>query len=145
MAEYIVLKQENNVSMKDLEGYEYFIVHAISKFRIYTREEFLAQYTNFDEIINLYCFNKDEELRCNNRNWVRIFKTRQGNGYENAFEIQVEEKKDFKPIKEGKAISNNIVVYKYFLKPEAVTSKSADKEIVYLKDIPIIYRHGIAN
>ena len=77
-------------------------------------------------------FNKDEELRYNNRNWVRIFKTRQENGYENTFEIQVEEKKDFSLIKEGKAISSNIVVYKYFLKPDAVTSKSADKEIAYL-------------
>jgi hypothetical protein len=145
MAEYIVLKKENNVSIKDLEGYEYFIVHAISEFRIYTREEFLVKYTNFDEIINLYCFNKDEELRCNNRNWVRIFKTRQENGYENAFEIQVEERKDFSPIEEGKAIGSKIVVYKYFLKPEAVTSKSAEKEIVYLKEIPIIYRHGIVD
>lgn len=145
MAEYIVLKKENNVSIKDLEGYEYFIVHAISEFRIYTREEFLVKYTNFDEVINLYCFNKDEELRCNNRNWVKIFKTRQEKGYGNAFEIQVEERKDFSPIEEGKAIGSKIVVYKYFLKPEAVTSKSADKEIVHLKDIPIIYRHGIVD
>ena len=145
MSGYIVLKQENITSIKDLESYDYFIVHAISEFRIYSRKDFLEKYATFDEIFNLYCIKTEEELRYNNQNWVKIFEKTQKNEYENAFEILQREKKDFIPIKEDTSISVPIVVYKYFVKPETIVHKNGYKEVIYIKDIPFIYRHAIAN
>lgn len=143
MSEYVVLKQENIASISDLESYQYFIVHSISEFRIYRREDFMKEYSGFNDIVNLYCIDADEELRYNNRNWVKIFETPQKNGYENAFEILLREQKDFIAIKEGITGNIPVVVYKYFITPGIVTPGVGDKGALCLKDIPFIYRHGI--
>jgi hypothetical protein len=147
MTEYIVLKKESIASVKDLEKYEYFIVHAISEFRIYNKTEFKENYTNINEIINLinlYCIAVNEELRYNNGNWVKV-KILEPHEKETtgALEVCHLEQKEF-IIKETGVDKYPVIVYKYFLKPGMDTSGSADKEIDYLKDIPIIYRHGIA-
>lgn len=147
MTEYIVLKEENITSIEDLEEYEYFIVHAISEFRIYNKTKFKENFNNFDEIINLinlYCIAAKEELRYNNGNWVKV-KILQPHEQETTgvFEVCHQEKKEF-IIKETGVDKYPVMVYKYFLKPGMDTWGSADKEIAYLKDIPIIYRHGIA-
>lgn len=146
MTEHIVLKDESIASTKDLEKYEYFIVHAISEFRIYNKTKFMESFTNFDEIINLinlYCIAANEELRYNNGNWVKV-KILQPHEQETpgAFEVCHVEKKEF-IIKETGVDKYPVIVYKYFLKPGMDTFGSADKEIDYLEDIPIIYRHGI--
>jgi hypothetical protein len=141
-AEYIVLKQVNIDSINDLQDFEYFIVHAISEFRIYKRKEFLKKYTNFDKIINLYCIKPNEELRYNNRNWVKINETHEA-GQENVFKVLDKEEKDFIAIKDNSSDIFPIMVYKYFLEHKSKTLESGGEGIFYLNEIPIIYRHII--
>lgn len=150
---FIILKQEKITSFDQITPFQYFIVHAVSQTRIYNRQQFLTQYSNFDDIIDLYCINPHEELRYNNHNWVRLYETDQVSLPESSPDEYLAIKtvnrvtKEFNPISEEKGISFPLIVYKYFYfeEPLSIVSKEENREIIDTNHIRVLYRHSIKN
>jgi hypothetical protein len=145
---YIVLKPENIKSITDLSDYDYFIVHAQDEFNIYHGfQKFKKKNKDFEKIIDLYCIKTHEELRYNNGNWIKLFESQQGQQEDSlttGFKIQYRKKKEYK-INKNQTTPIPLLVYKYFYfsEPETINQKETNQEMVDIKDIQVLYRHGI--
>ncbi|MCU0285389.1 MAG: hypothetical protein MUF15_03215 [Acidobacteria bacterium] len=146
---YIILQQANIRSMAELRDYDYFIVHHVSEFRVYQKQDFLARYHNFDQIFNLYCIKPDEELRFNNGHWLKIFESQEITGNMEGFKIETRETKEYELIGSNENY-RPLLVYKYYYFTGPVTVyldadgvNGANREFCNNNDIQILYRHGL--
>lgn len=143
MSQYIVLKPETVSAIDQLKDFTYFIVHTEEEFKVFDWRYFFQEYRDFDHIIDLCCIAPGEELRYNSQNWLRIFESDHEGHTAECLKILHQEVKSF-ILHHHENTGRDIVVYKYFIRPDFVPYGPKEKEIALLQEMPIIYRHGIA-